>query len=71
MELEQANELVNKSMNVILSCKTSSRLEVGVKYADLVYKKISNNIGLLNDTRFISLIERSIGFAQCQIKNRV
>jgi len=71
MDINQANVLVNKSMKVILSCKNLEQLSVAVKYADLVYKKISRTIGLVNNTQFISLIERSIGFAQCNIKHEI
>lgn len=69
MEIEEANALVTKGMIVILSCKTTEQLEVAIKYADLIYKELSKEIGLVNDTNFSSLIEHSIGYAQCQIKH--
>lgn len=68
MDIEEANKLVNKSMKVILSCKNLDQLNIAVRYASLVYNKISRTIGLVNNSQFISLTERSIGFAQCQIK---
>ena len=71
MEIEEANNLVNKGMKVILSCKNIDQLDNAVKYADLVYRVLAREIGLINNTQFISLIERSIGFAQCQIKHTI
>ncbi len=71
MNMNEANELVNRNVRVILSCETLEQLNVAVKYADLVYRKLSKEIGLVNNTQFMSLTERSIGFAQCQIKHKI
>ena len=68
MRIEEADELVNRSMEVILSCKTLKQLNVAVKYSDLVYKRLSKEIGLINNMNFVCLTERSIGFAQCLVK---
>lgn len=68
MTKDDATKLVNRSVSIILSCKTMEQLINAVKYADLVCRKISKEIGLLNHTQFISITERSIGFAQCQVK---
>ena len=68
MTHNKAKELVNKSMKVILSCKTLEQLNAAVRYAGLVYKKLGQEIGLINNMNFVCLTERSIGFAQCQIK---
>ena len=71
LSIEEGTALVNRSMKIILSCTTLEQLNVAVKYADLVYKRISQTIGLVNNSQFISLTERSIGFAQCNIKHRI
>ena len=70
MNIEEANELVSKCMKVILSCKTYSQLNNAVKFADFTYKILANGIGLINESRFVPRIERSIGFAQCNIENQ-
>ena len=71
MEIKEANALVNRGMSVVLSCKTLPQLESAVKYADLIYRKINKEVGLINNTKFISLIERSIGYAQCKINYEI
>jgi len=63
----EAAELVNKSCRVILSCETIIQLGVAVAYADLVYRQLREGIGLVNNTRFISVTERAIGHTQCKI----
>ena len=68
MNIEEADKLINKAMTVILSCKTMDQLKTAVLYSNLVYKVLSNEIGLGRTMKFITLIERSIGFAQCQIQ---
>jgi hypothetical protein len=68
MNIEEAKKLVNRCSYVIISCENRAQLDTAVKYADLAYKKLARGIGLINNTQFISLIERSIGFAQCKIK---
>jgi hypothetical protein len=68
MTQAEANKLVNKSMKVILSCKNLDQLHIAVKYADLVYRKLAQGVGLVNNTQFICLTERAIGYTQCQIK---
>lgn len=70
MNIEEANNLVNKCMSVILSCKTMPQLNVACTYAILVYRQLARELGLINNTNFVSLIERTIGYAQCQIKSR-
>ena len=67
MNKKEGKILVDKCMEVVLSCKTIDQLNIAVKYAGLVYKQLSKHIGLLNSTMFITRIERSIGYAQCQI----
>ena len=67
MNNKEANKIVRKCMNVIVSCKNQDQLNVAVKYAGLAYKVLSREIGLVNNTNFILLIERSIGFALCNI----
>ena len=66
--LTEAEKLVQRSMTVILSCETLEQLGNAVRYSNLVYRKLSDGIGLVNNTKFIQLTERSIGFAQCNIK---
>jgi len=68
MQIKKADELVNKSMKVILSCKTLEQLNVALEYSKLLYKKLSGEVSLSLKFRYLMLIERSIGFAQCQIK---
>lgn len=68
MDKKEADALVQRSMEVILSCKTMSQLDTAVRYSNLVYKKLAYTIGLINNMKFVTLMERSIGFAQCQIK---
>ena len=68
MNIDDANALVKKGMSVILSCKTLGQLQSAICYANLIYRQISKEIGFANRTKFTPLIERSIGFAQCQIK---
>ena len=69
MNVKEAEALVKKAMSVILSCNTMTQLDISVRYADLAYWKLSREVGLVNNSRFICLIERSIGFAQCKIKS--
>jgi hypothetical protein len=71
MNKEEATRLVNRGMTVILSCETTDQLKTATTYADLIYRKLAREIGLINHTQFISLIERSIGFAQCKVKYNV
>jgi hypothetical protein len=71
MTNKEATDLVNRSIRVILSCETLHQLNVAVEYSNLVYRLIAEGVGLINNTRFISLTERSIGFAQCQIKHEI
>ena len=68
MNIEQATELTDRCMSVILSCNTVNQLDVAVKYSNLVYRKLGREIELIKNTKFISLLERSIGFAQCKVK---
>ena len=68
MNSKQADKLVEKTMLVILSCQTLAQLNNASRYASLAYEKLSKEVGLVNNSRFISKIERSIGFAQCNIK---
>ncbi len=60
------DELTNKTMYVILSCKTFDQLRVAIKFTELAYRKLSRE-GLAT-MKHITLLERSIGYAQCQIK---
>jgi hypothetical protein len=69
MELEEAEKLVNKAMSVILSCRTMDQLSNAVTYSRLVYKLLAKEIGLVNNSNFICLIERSMGYAQCRIES--
>jgi hypothetical protein len=68
MVISEANEMVNKAMKVILSCKSVDQLNNAIEFARLVHRQLSKEIGFVNSTKFHTLIERSIGFAQCQIK---
>ena len=68
MNKAEAKQLVDRCMWVIMSCETMDQLSTAVRYSRLVYRKLSREIGIINNARFISLIERSIGFTQCQIK---
>lgn len=68
MDKQQAQKIVDKCMLVILSCKTHNQLCTAVKYSDFAYRLLQKEIGLINNMNFLCLIERSIGFAQCQIK---
>ena len=67
MDIEKGKQLVDKVMQVILSCKTLPQLNNAVIYASFAYKKISKEIGLVNSTKCIYLFERSIGYAHCKI----
>ena len=69
MNREEAKKIVNKCMNVILSCKNQDQLHIAVNYSFLAYRLIEKEIGLINNCNFITLIERSIGYAQCSIGN--
>jgi hypothetical protein len=71
MNKEEATRLVDKCMTVILSCETIDQLKTATRYADFIYRKLAREIGLINHTQFIALIERSIGFAQCKVKYNV
>lgn len=62
------DKLLDKVMKVILSCHTEEQLLVAVMYSDLAYRSISNEIGGIDRTKFIGLVDRSIGFAQCRVK---
>lgn len=67
MEYKEAKAIVDKCMHVIVSCKNQDQLNIAVKYSRLTYKLLAKEIG--NNMNFISLVERSIGWAQCNIKN--
>jgi hypothetical protein len=71
MKQQEAVALCNRNMRVILSCTTLEQLTVAVRYADLVYRKLAEGVGLVNNTQFVSLTERSIGYVQCQIKHKI
>ena len=68
MTQDEAKTLVDKCMRVIISCKTDEQLDIAIKYASFAYNRLSKGVGLINNTSFISLIERSIGYSQCKIK---
>jgi len=69
MDREEAKKIVNKCMSVILSCKNQDQLHIAVNYSSLAYRLLAKEIGLINNMNFISLIERSIGYAQCSMGN--
>lgn len=71
MNIEDATKLLNKAMAVILSCETKTQLEVAVGYSSLAYRIIRNETLFTNNMQIISLMERSIGYAQCQITNGI
>ena len=57
MDSKQAKELVDKCMNVIVSCKTNEQLNNAVKYSGFAYKLLAKEIGLINNMNFITLID--------------
>ncbi len=69
MTKDEADKLVKKCMSVIVSCKTNEQLHLAVKYSGFAYKLLAKEIGLINNMNFITLVERSIGWAQCNIEN--
>lgn len=71
MDIEEGKALVQRVMAVILSCKTEDQLMNAYKYVKLAHKKMYNGIGhegFVKEIHNFTAIERSIGFAQCQIK---
>ena len=70
MNKKQATEIVNKCMKVIISCKTQGQLNAAIKYKNLAYKLLAKEVGLINNTTFTQLTERSVGFALCKINKK-
>ena len=64
-----ADELLNKGMTTILSCKTYDQLINAISFCNLIYRRIGKDIGMVNKVNMHSLFERSIGYAQCNIKS--
>lgn len=71
MNIEEGNALVSKVSLVILSCKTEGQLNVAIRYASLAYIQLAKTMGLANSTKCHVVFDRSIGYAQCQIKHGV
>lgn len=69
MNEKEAETLVNKAMRVILSCRTMVQLNYAVRFSSLAYEQLARETGLINRMGFVNRIERSIGYAQCQIKH--
>lgn len=71
MSNEEIHPLVYKAMLVVLSCKTEEQLNVAISYANLVYKRLSKDTGLLNSSKFSPLINKSIGFSLCKLNKHL
>jgi len=69
MKDKDADALVKKCMRVILSCKNNDQLNNAINYCDLAYKILNKHIGFVNRAKFASKMERSIGYALCEIQN--
>ncbi len=69
MKDKQTGELINKCMRVILSCKNYDQLNNATNYCDLAYKILTKQAGTFNRTIFNRLMQRSIGYALCEIQN--
>ncbi len=69
MNDKDADALVKKCMRVILSCKNDGQLKNAASYCSLAYNILNKHIGSVNRTKFASKMERSIGYALCQIQN--
>lgn len=69
MTHKEANTLIDRTMKVILSCKTMEQLNAAIGYANLAYSELFRNGLSIERARFTPLIERSVGYAQCQIKH--
>jgi len=60
---------LEKLRNTILSCKNDDQLKNAASYCSLAYNILNKHIGSVNRTKFASKMERSIGYALCQIQN--
>lgn len=69
MNRASAKKLVDKCMRVIISCENQEQLNSAVKYSGFAYKILAREMGLIHNMNFITLIERSVGYAQCNINN--
>ncbi len=69
MKDKDADALVKKCMRVILSCKNNDQLNNAINYCGLAYKILNKHIGSVNRTKFASKMDRSIGYALCQIQS--
>ena len=70
MKNKDADVLVKKCMRVILSCKNDDQLSNAIKYCNLAYKILCNELGAVNMTNFASTMERCVDYALCQIKKQ-
>lgn len=60
-------DLRDKTMKVILSCKTLDQLKYAIDYQSLAYKRLAPNCNSEVRYNFVQLTERCIGFAHARI----
>ena len=60
--------IIDKTMKVCLSCTTEVELKVAIAYRDLAYRMVMPKLNLQERVNVVIVVERSIGFAQCNIK---
>ena len=62
------DELKSKTMKVILSCETMDQLKNSVNYYNLAFTQMVKGLSLNERASILCILERSVGFAQAQIK---
>jgi len=67
MNLHEAQSLTDRTMKIILSCKTYSQLKAAQRYVAFVYRSFMDSFELRQIMRFVCTIEETLGFALCQV----
>lgn len=71
MDIEEGKALVDRTMSVILSCKTEDQLTNAVKYVGFMYKKLFPPLSILERVEIVAKIEFTKGFAFGRLKHGV
>ena len=67
MTLDEAKALTDRTMKIILSCKTYGQLKAARRYVAFVYRSFMDSFELRQIMRFVCTIEETLGFALCKV----
>jgi len=61
LALKEANEIAEKAIRVVLSCKSEEQFNIAMRYYELAYKCLEKEIGAINDTKLTHRANIAIG----------